>query len=65
MFIDIPKDRTDLWEKFHSDNYPVWSFRSGEGDKYVLLKVMIWNRPANFITATTRVTASPSRRKAG
>jgi sarcosine oxidase/L-pipecolate oxidase len=33
MFIDIPKDRQDLWERFHPSNYPVWSYRRGEGDK--------------------------------
>lgn len=33
MFIDIPQDRKDLWEKFHPDNYPVWSYRRGEGDE--------------------------------
>ncbi|KAJ5102233.1 hypothetical protein NUU61_004455 [Penicillium alfredii] len=34
MFIDIPRHRQDLWEKFHPDNYPVWSYRRGEGDDY-------------------------------
>ncbi|KAI5461693.1 FAD dependent oxidoreductase [Mariannaea sp. PMI_226] len=34
MFIDIPKERQDLWEKFHPDNYPVWSYRKGDGDDY-------------------------------
>ncbi|KAJ5155578.1 hypothetical protein N7492_008381 [Penicillium capsulatum] len=34
MFIDIPKERKDLWEKFHPSNYPVWSYRRGEGDDY-------------------------------
>ncbi|KAF4461055.1 sarcosine oxidase [Fusarium albosuccineum] len=34
MFIDIPKHRQDLWERFHPDNYPVWSYRRGEGDSY-------------------------------
>lgn len=34
MFIDIPKERQDLWKKFHPDNYPVWSYRKGEGDEY-------------------------------
>lgn len=33
MFIDVPKDRPDLWEKFHPDNFPVWSYRRGEGDE--------------------------------
>jgi sarcosine oxidase/L-pipecolate oxidase len=33
MFIDIPKERRDLWERFHPDNYPVWSYRRGEGAK--------------------------------
>ncbi|KAF9877051.1 hypothetical protein CkaCkLH20_05317 [Colletotrichum karsti] len=33
-FIDIPKGRKDLWERFHPDNYPVWSFRYGEGENY-------------------------------
>ncbi|KND95189.1 L-pipecolate oxidase [Tolypocladium ophioglossoides CBS 100239] len=32
MFIDIPKERQDLWNKFHPDNYPVWSYRKGDGD---------------------------------
>ena len=32
MFIDIPKERQDLWRKFHPDNYPVWSYRYGDGD---------------------------------
>ncbi|RJE25190.1 FAD dependent oxidoreductase [Aspergillus sclerotialis] len=34
MFIDIPRHRQDLWKKFHPDNYPVWSYRRGEGDDY-------------------------------
>lgn len=34
MFIDIPPDRQDLWEKFHPDNYPVWHYRRGDGDSY-------------------------------
>jgi sarcosine oxidase / L-pipecolate oxidase len=34
MFIDIPKERQDLWEKFHPDNYPVWHYRRGDGDSY-------------------------------
>ncbi|KAI8654068.1 DAO domain-containing protein [Fusarium sp. Ph1] len=34
MFIDIPKHRQDLWKKFHPDNYPVWSYRRGEGEDY-------------------------------
>ncbi|KAH8696216.1 FAD dependent oxidoreductase [Talaromyces proteolyticus] len=34
MFIDIPKERQDLWKKFHPDNYPVWSYRKGDGDNY-------------------------------
>lgn len=33
MFIDIPKHRQDLWTKFHPDNYPVWSYRRGHGDR--------------------------------
>ncbi len=37
MFIDVPKDRRDLWEKFHPDNFPVWSYRRGDGDEYVRL----------------------------
>jgi sarcosine oxidase/L-pipecolate oxidase len=37
MFIDIPKHRQDLWKKFHPDNYPVWSYRRGEGEESVLL----------------------------
>lgn len=36
MFIDIPKERQDLWERFHPDNYPVWSYRKGDGDKQVI-----------------------------
>ncbi|KPM45240.1 hypothetical protein AK830_g1280 [Neonectria ditissima] len=32
MFVDLPKHRQDLWKRFHPDNYPVWSYRSGEGD---------------------------------
>lgn len=35
MFIDIPKHRQDLWKKFHPDNYPVWSYRRGEGEESV------------------------------
>ncbi|KAK5050880.1 hypothetical protein LTR84_003439 [Exophiala bonariae] len=34
MFIDVPKQRKDLWDKFHPDNFPVWSYRRGEGDDY-------------------------------
>ncbi|KAH7379943.1 FAD dependent oxidoreductase [Cadophora sp. MPI-SDFR-AT-0126] len=34
MFIDIPKERQDLRERFHPDNYPVWSYRRGTGDDY-------------------------------
>lgn len=34
MFIDIPEDREDLRERFHPDNYPVWSYRRGESDEY-------------------------------
>jgi len=34
MFIDIPEDREDLRERFHPDNYPVWSYRRGESDDY-------------------------------
>lgn len=34
MFIDIPRNRQDLWKRFHPDNYPVWSYRKGDGDKY-------------------------------
>lgn len=34
MFIDIPEDRTDLREKFHPDNYPVWHYRRGDGESY-------------------------------
>lgn len=33
VFIDIPRNRQDLWKRFHPDNYPVWSYRKGEGDK--------------------------------
>lgn len=32
MFIDIPPHRQDLRAKFHPDNYPVWSYRAGEGE---------------------------------
>ncbi|KAI1619319.1 FAD dependent oxidoreductase [Exophiala viscosa] len=34
MFVDIPKDRKDLWERFDSKNFPVWSYRRGQGDEY-------------------------------
>lgn len=34
MFIDIPKDRLDLRQKFHPDNMPVWRFIRGEGDTF-------------------------------
>lgn len=34
MFIDLPKDRPDLWTKFHPDNFPAWSYRKGFGDSY-------------------------------
>ncbi|TPX13733.1 uncharacterized protein E0L32_005936 [Thyridium curvatum] len=34
MFVDIPEYRQDLWERFHPDNYPVWSYRRGEGENY-------------------------------
>ncbi|ETS84237.1 hypothetical protein PFICI_02262 [Pestalotiopsis fici W106-1] len=34
MFMDIPKHRTDLYEKFHPDNFPSWSFRKGQGEDY-------------------------------
>lgn len=34
MFIDVPKDRKDIWKKFHPDNFPVWSYRRGEGASY-------------------------------
>ena len=34
MFIDIPENRKDLWEKFDSRNFPTWSYRRGEGDDY-------------------------------
>ncbi|KAJ9611974.1 hypothetical protein H2200_003569 [Cladophialophora chaetospira] len=34
MFMDIPKHRTDIWKKFHPDNFPVWSYRKGDGDQY-------------------------------
>ncbi|KAM5341440.1 hypothetical protein ACJ41O_014471 [Fusarium nematophilum] len=33
MFVDIPKYRQDLRRRFHPDNYPVWSYRAGEGDE--------------------------------
>ncbi|KAI8649199.1 DAO domain-containing protein [Fusarium keratoplasticum] len=33
MFIDIPPHRQDLRAKFHPDNYPVWSYRAGEGEE--------------------------------
>lgn len=34
MFIDIPKERQDLWEKFSPENYPVWHYRRGDGENY-------------------------------
>ncbi|KAJ5157919.1 uncharacterized protein N7482_009019 [Penicillium canariense] len=34
MFIDIPKERTDLWERFNVKNFPIWHYRSGDGDDY-------------------------------
>ncbi|KAJ5214943.1 hypothetical protein N7468_010622 [Penicillium chermesinum] len=34
MFIDIPPHRQDLRDKFHPDNYPVWSYRRGGGENY-------------------------------
>ncbi|KAH7131605.1 FAD dependent oxidoreductase [Dactylonectria estremocensis] len=34
MFIDIPNHRQDLWKRFHADNYPVWSYRRGDGEDY-------------------------------
>ncbi|QKX63017.1 uncharacterized protein TRUGW13939_10185 [Talaromyces rugulosus] len=36
MFVDIPKDRKDLREKFHPDNFPVW--RSYEGGGFPITK---------------------------
>ncbi|KAM0415764.1 hypothetical protein ACHAPT_013269 [Fusarium lateritium] len=33
MFIDIPPHRQDLRAKFHPNNYPVWSYRAGEGEE--------------------------------
>lgn len=35
LFVDIPEDRQDLRKKFHPDNFPVWSVRSGSGDQWV------------------------------
>jgi len=34
MFIDVPKERKDIWEKFDSKHFPAWSYRRGEGDEY-------------------------------
>ncbi|KAK4498599.1 hypothetical protein PRZ48_011258 [Zasmidium cellare] len=34
MFVDVPKDRKDLRERFHPDNIPVWRFIRGEGDTF-------------------------------
>ncbi|KAH6989671.1 FAD dependent oxidoreductase [Ilyonectria sp. MPI-CAGE-AT-0026] len=34
LFIDVPKHRQDLWTRFHPDNYPIWSYRRGDGDNY-------------------------------
>ncbi|KIX07702.1 uncharacterized protein Z518_02356 [Rhinocladiella mackenziei CBS 650.93] len=34
MFMDIPKARKDIWEKFSPQNFPVWSYRRGEGEYY-------------------------------
>lgn len=33
MFIDVPKTRKDIWDKFNSKNFPAWSYRRGEGDE--------------------------------
>ncbi|KAL4916508.1 FAD dependent oxidoreductase [Aspergillus aurantiobrunneus] len=32
MFVDVPAHRTDIREKFHPKNMPVWRFLQGEGD---------------------------------
>jgi sarcosine oxidase/L-pipecolate oxidase len=37
MFIDIPSNRQDLREKFHPDNFPVWRFLEGSGEKYAIV----------------------------
>ncbi|KAJ9647650.1 hypothetical protein H2204_000280, partial [Knufia peltigerae] len=34
MFIDVPKERKDIWDKFDSKHFPAWSYRRGEGDEY-------------------------------
>ncbi|KIW17035.1 hypothetical protein PV08_04226 [Exophiala spinifera] len=34
MFIDVPKERKDIWEMFDSKHFPAWSYRRGEGDEY-------------------------------
>lgn len=33
VFMDVPENREDLKEKFHPDNFPVWSYRRGYGDE--------------------------------
>lgn len=34
LFVDIPEERQDLLQKFHPDNWPVWSVRNGSGEEY-------------------------------
>jgi hypothetical protein len=62
MFIDIPKHRQDLWKKFHPDNYPVWSYRRGEGEESVY-SLFTQDVVLTLLLATTRVADSPSPKK--
>jgi sarcosine oxidase/L-pipecolate oxidase len=41
MFVDIPKDRKDLREKFHPYNFPVWRFIQGDGEGQVTFPVSV------------------------
>ncbi|KAL2673904.1 hypothetical protein Neosp_012348 [[Neocosmospora] mangrovei] len=62
MFIDIPKHRQDLWKKFHPDNYPVWSYRRGEGEESVY-SIFTRDVVLTLMLATTRVVDSRSPKK--
>ncbi|RSL78345.1 hypothetical protein CEP52_017639 [Fusarium oligoseptatum] len=33
-FVDVPRDRLDLWAKFHPDNCPVWVYRANQGGEF-------------------------------
>lgn len=45
LFMDIPKDRKDIWEKFDPQNYPAWAYRQGEVDEFVHIHAAV-NRQA-------------------